>query len=378
MANQVPAKAKELRSSYKLDGHLHLTIEEFPVPEPKAHEVVVRIEATAINPSDVGVVLGLATVGSSENVGTNANPKIPIKVPESLATVYKKRQGLSLPAGNEGAGVVVAAGADAQHLMGKMVALFGANTYAQYRCVPAAAVLPMNEGTTAKEAAASCVNPLTVLAMVETMRMEGHTAMINTAAASNLGQMLVKVCKADDVPLINIVRKREQVELLQSIGAKYVVNSSEPGFFTSLVAAIKETGATLGFDAIGGGKMVNTILSAMEVAEQAKMEAFSIYGSTTLKQVYIYGGLSPEPTKLARSYGMYWSVGGWLVTPIIQKVGGKKFAEMKQRVADEIKTTFKSDFYKEVSLEEAILPETISEYAKQESGKKFLIRPQVQ
>jgi len=376
MTNQVPIKAKELRTTVNKDGQLHLTIEEFPVPKPKAHEVVVRIKATAINPSDVAVVLGFSALGRPEHVGTNANPKKPIEIPKPLLGMYGGRLDMPLPAGNEGAGVVVDAGADAQHLIGKVVALFGASTYAQYRCVPAAACMPMNEGTTPKEAAASCVNPLTVLAMIETMKMEGHTAMINTAAASNLGQMLVKACASDGIPLINIVRKRAQVDLLKSIGAKYVLNSSEPGFFVSLVAAIVETGATLGFDAIGGGEMVNTILSAMEKAAQKKATAYSRYGSTTHKQVYIYGGLSHQPTTLSRSYGMYWGVGGWLVTPIIQRVGPEKFGAMKKRVADEIKTTFKSEFYKEVTLEEAIEPDTICAYAKQESGKKYLIRPQ--
>ena len=370
-----PSKGKELRTLVKEDGTLHLSIEKFDIPTPKAHEVIVKVEATAINPSDVAVVIGFPALGNADIFGTNAAPKTPVKIPAPFLPAYKGRFGMNLPAGNEGAGRVIAAGADAQHLMGKMVALFGMSSYAEYRCVPAAACMPMNDGTTARQAAAACVNPLTVLAMIETMKMENHTAMINTAAASNLGQMLVKACADDGIPLINIVRKEAQVDLLKSIGAKYICNSSSPTFSDDLVAAIVETGATLGFDAIGGGEMVNHILDAMEKAEQKKATSFSRYGSTTHKQVYIYGGLSHQPTTLKRSYGMYWGVGGWLVTPIIQRVGPEKFAQMKKRVADEITTTFKSEFYKEISLEEAIMPDTICAYAKQESGRKYLINP---
>lgn len=370
-----PSKGKELRTLVTEDGTLKLAIEEFPIPEPKAHEVIVKIEATAINPSDVGVVIGFPALGSIDVFGTNATPKNPVKIPASFLPAYKGRFGMNLPAGNEGAGRVIAAGADAQHLMGKVVALFGMSSYAEYRCVPAQACMPMNEGTTPRQAAAACVNPLTVLAMIETMKMENHTAMINTAAASNLGQMLVKACADDGIPLVNIVRKEAQVDLLKSIGAKYVCNSSAPTFSQDLLNAIVETGATLGFDAIGGGEMVNHILDAMEKAEQKKATAFSRYGSTTHKQVYIYGGLTHKPTVLKRSYGMFWGVGGWLVTPIIQRVGPEKFTEMKKRVADEITTTFKSEFYKEISLEEAIMPDTICAYAKQQSGRKYLINP---
>ena len=369
-----PSSGKELRTLVTEDGILKLSIEDFPITEPKAHEVIVKIEATAINPSDVGVVIGFPALGNVDVFGTNAAPKIP-KIPAPFLPAYKGRFGMNLPAGNEGAGRVIAAGVDAQHLMGKVVALFGMSSYAQYRCVPAAACMPMNEGTTPRQAAAACVNPLTVLAMIETMKMENHTAMINTAAASNLGQMLVKACADDGIPLVNIVRKQEQVDLLKSIGAKYVCNSSAPTFSEDLLEAIVETGATLGFDAIGGGEMVDHILAAMEKAEQKKATAFSRYGSTTHKQVYIYGGLTHKPTVLKRSYGMFWGVGGWLVTPIIQRVGPEKFTEMKKRVADEITTTFKSEFYKEISLEEAIMPDTICAYAKQQSGRKYLINP---
>ncbi len=367
--------SKEIRSLVKEDGTLTLSIEEFPVPTPKDHEVVVRIEATAVNPSDVAVLLGLPSLGNPSILGTTAQPKKPIRLPEQVMPAYHGRIGKPLPAGNEGAGVVVAAGKDVGHLMGKVVALFGMSSYAQYRCVPAAAVMQMNSGTSPLQAAASCVNPFTVLSMIETMRMENHSAMINTAAASNLGQMLVKACKEDGIPLINVVRKESQVKLLESIGADYVCNSSLPNFKEQLVEAIADTGATLAFECIGGGDMTQILLESMEKALLRKATTYSRYGSTTHKQVYIYGGLSPKPTTLNRNYGMAWGVGGWLVTPIIQKVGGEGFNKMKKRIAEGIHTTFKSEFFREISLEEAIQPDIICAYAKAASGEKYYINP---
>lgn len=368
----LPKTGKELRSLVTEDGALNLSIGDFMIPKPKAHEVVVKIGAASINPSDVAVVLGFPALGVPQIFGTNAEPKEP-QIPAAYLAAYGGRFGMKLPGGNEGGGVVVAAGSDSEHLMGKTVALFGCNSFAEYRCVPTAACMVMNDGTTAKQAAASCVNPLTVLGMIATMEMEGHTAMINTAAASKLGQMLVKACKDDGIPLVSIVRKPEQVELLKSIGATHVCNSSLPTFEDDLVAAISETGATLAFDAIGGGDMPNQLLTAMEKALLAKATGYSRYGNTTKKQVYIYGGLSMEPTTLRRSYGMFWNVGGWLVTPILQQVGPEKLAQMKQRVADEIGTTFKTEFYKEISLAQLIEPDFITAYAKAESGKKYVV-----
>ncbi len=367
---------KEIRSTLDSDGILNLDIKTSEIPKPGKGEVVVRIEAAPINPSDVGVLFGMSNMITADLIGTTASPK-PIKYPKGLLGHFKKRIGKSLAIGNEGAGTVIEAGEGAENLVGKVVSLFGASSYAKYRCVPAQSCLVMNEGTTPQEAAASCVNPYTVLAMVETMKMENHKAIINTAAASNLGQMLTRVCIADNIPLINIVRRQEQVELLKSIGAKYVINSTNESFKHELIEAIKETGATLAFECIGGGTMTNDLLDAMEKAIQSKDETYSVYGSTTHKQVYIYGSLSQQPTSLSRSYGMYWSVGGWLVTPIIQKLGYEGFGKMRQRVANEIKTTFKSEFHKTITLEEACEPDHIVEYVKAGSGLKYLINPQL-
>jgi len=367
---------KELRSTLNSQGILSLTLKENEVKEPAAHEVVVEIQAAPINPSDVAVLFGVSNMITPDFIGTTAAPKT-IQYPKQLTQHFKGRLDKSLPAGNEGAGVVVKAGADAQHLLGKVVALFGANCFSKYRCLPAQACIVMNEGTTPMQAAASCVNPFTVLGMVETMKMEGHSAIINTAAASNLGQMLVKVCKADGIPLISIVRKQTQVELLKSIGAEYVLNSSNDDFRTQLIEAITVTGATLAFDAIGGGTMAGQILDAMEQSILSKAETYSVYGSTTVKQVYIYGGLSQQPTTLNRAYGMYWNVGGWLVTPIIAKLGPDGFPKMKKRVADEIHTTFKSEFHEVISLDQAWEPDIISDYVKATSGRKYVVNPQL-
>jgi NADPH2:quinone reductase len=275
----------------------------------------------------------------------------------------KPRLNESMQVGNEGSGVVVDAGANAKELIGKTVGLAGGAMYSQYRCVPAMSCLVMEDGTSAAEAASSFVNPLTALAFVETMKMENHTALVHTAAASNLGQMLVKICKADSVPLVNIVRKQEQVDLLKSLGAEYICNTSDPDFMKDLVKALIETGATLGFDATG------------EVAANSTAKEYSRYGSDTYKQVYIYGGLDRQPTLLKRAFGMSWGLGGWLLTPMIGKIGMERFQQMRERVASEIKTTFASKYVQEISFEEMLQPEIVKLYAKQATGEKYLVNP---
>jgi NADPH2:quinone reductase len=280
--------------------------------------------------------------------------------------------------GNEGGGVVVDAGKNAKNLIGKTVGVAGGAMYSQYRCLPAMSCLVMNEGTTSAEAASSFVNPLTALGFTETMKLENHSALVHTAAASNLGQMLVKICLADDIPLVNIVRKEEHVELLKNLGAKYICNTSDENFMKNLIDCLVETGATLGFDATGGGnegKLAGQILSAMEVAANKNATEYSRYGSDTYKQVYIYGGLDPTPTVLNRSFGLSWGLGGWLLTPFIGRVGMEKFQEMRDRVAKEITTTFASSYTKEVSLEEMLEPDAIKTYAKQATGTKYLVTP---
>ncbi len=367
---------KEIRSTLSKEGILTLEVIETPMPEPGPDQVVVEIHAAPINPSDVGVLFGLSNMISPDLIGTTARPKR-IQYPGAITAHMKGRWDKPLPSGNEGSGIVVRAGNKMQHLMGKVVSIFGANAFAKYRCVPGLSCMVMNEGTTPDQAAASCVNPFTALGMVATMKMEHHKAIINTAAASNLGQMLLKVCKSDGIPLINIVRRQEQVDLLKSIGGQYVLNSSDDNFSNDLIDAISETGATLAFECIGGGSMTGQILDAMEKSLASKADTYSVYGTTTMKQVYIYGSLNQAPTTFTRSFGLYWNIGGWLVTPIIQKLGVEGFMAMQKRVADEIHTTFKSSFHKSISLDEVCEPDHILEYVKAGSGKKYVVKPQL-
>jgi len=367
--------SKEIRSKVSSEGKLEISIATVPMPVPGDNEVLLKVEATPINPSDLGLLLGLADVGTMEVAGSGDDSVVTMDVPEKFMKALAGRLDQSMPVGNEGAGVVIDAGSNAQALIGKTVGVAGGAMYSQYRCVPAQNCLVMNEGTTAAQGASCFVNPLTSLGMVETMKREEHTALIHTAASSNLGQMLVKICLADGVDLVNIVRKAEHVELLKSIGAKYVCNSSEPTFMGDLVDALVETGATIGFDATGGGTLAGQILTAMEIAANKKATEYSRYGSTTNKQVYIYGGLDRSPTVLNRAFGLYWSLGGWLLTPFIAKIGTERFQELRQRVANEITTTFASHYTETVSLAEALQASAITQYSKQATGTKYLIAP---
>jgi len=361
----------------KQDGTLELSLVTMPIPQPKADEVLVRVEASPINPSDLGLLFGAADPTTMRSSGSEGRPIVTASVPDKLMRAMAARVDKSLPVGNEGAGIVVAAGADAsaQALIGKTVGIIGGAMYSQYRCVSANQALPLPDGTTPADAASWFVNPLTALGMVETMRLEGHKALVHTAAASNLGQMLQKLCLADEVPLVNIVRKAEQVALLRGMGASHVCNSSEPSFMKDLTEALVATGATLAFDAIGGGTLAGQILTCMEAAAGATGAPYSPYGTTTDKQVYIYGGLDRSPIILNRTFGMYWGVGGWLLFPFLQKIGPKAARKLQERVAAEIKTTFASSYTREVSLAEALTLEAISVYGKQATGEKYLINP---
>ncbi|MGB8328851.1 MAG: zinc-binding dehydrogenase [Polyangiales bacterium] len=377
MAKQLSGDALQLRSMIKRDGTLELSLATIPIPQPKDDEVLVRVEASPINPSDLGLLFGAADPKTMRSSGSADRPIVTASVPDELMRGMTARVDKSLPVGNEGAGIVVAAGADesAQALMGKTVGIIGGAMYSQYRCVSAKQALLLPDGTTPAEGASCFVNPMTSLAMVETMRLEGHKALVHTAAASNLGQMLHKVCLADDVPLVNIVRKSKQVELLRGMGASHVCNSSEPTFMKDLADALITTGATLAFDAIGGGTLAGQILTGMEAAASATGAPYSPYGSTTYKQVYIYGGLDRSPIVLTRSFGMAWGVGGWLLFPFLQKIGHEASRKLQERVASEIKTTFASSYTREVSLAEALTLEAISVYGKQATGEKYLINP---
>jgi len=369
----IPQSGLQLRSLVTPEGVLELRLADTPVDPPKADEVLVRVEASPLNPSDLGLLLGpadLSTLAQKDGVNT-------AKVPQHFLKALAARVGHSMPVGNEGAGEVIAAGSDpaAQALVGKRVALLGGALYAQYRTVRAADVLPLPEGATSADGASCFVNPLTALSMVETMRMENHTALVHTAAASNLGQMLNRICLKDGVSLVNVVRSAEQAKILTDAGAKHGVDSTSPNFQDELTAAIAETGATLAFDAIGGGKVASQTPSAMGVAASAKAAAYSRYGSNTYKQVYIYGSLDVRPTELARNYGLTWGLGGWLLTPFLAKLGAAGTQRLRQRVADELKTTFASHYTAEISLAEALKPEVIRAYQAKSTGSKYLIVP---
>ena len=376
MANK---QSKEIRSTVTSDGTVELSIVKVDTPTPADDEVLIEILAAPINPSDLALLTTFG--GDLSNIsisGSGDDTVASMKVHPAVMRSMKSRLDKSMPAGNEGAGVVVDAGSNVKGLVGKTVGLAGGSMYAQYKCAPAINCLVMEDGTTPVEAASSFVNPLTALSFVETMKMENHSAIVHTAAASNLGQMLIKICQIDGIPLVNIVRKNEQVEILKGIGAKYICNTNDPDFMESLINALVETGATLGFDATGGGndgELPGQILTAMEVAANKNSEQYSRYGSETYKQVYIYGGLDQNPTILKRSYGMSWGLGGWLLTPMLGKIGMERIQEMRERIAKEIKTTFASKYAGEISFEEMLQPEIINSYAKQSTGNKFLVNP---
>jgi NADPH2:quinone reductase len=375
--SEASSMALQLRSLVRSNGELELSLHDEAIPEPQAHEVVIRVEASPMNPSDLGLLFGAADMSTAKASGTADRPVVTATVPERARPAMAGRLDESMPVGNEGAGVGVKAGASpaAQALLGKTVAAIGGAMYSQYRAVAVQQCLELPEGTTPAEGASCFVNPLTSLGMVETMRMEGHKALVHTAAASNLGQMLNKICQKDGVDLVNIVRKPEQEALLRGLGAKYVCNASSPTFLDDLTQALVDTGATLAFDATGGGKLAGQILGCMEAALNRTAKEYSRYGSTTHKQVYIYGGLDRSPTEFVRNFGMAWGMGGWLLFPFLQKLGVEGTQRLRARVVAELKTTFASKYTREVSLLEALQLDAIGVYSKQATGEKFLLNP---
>ena len=367
----------QLRSLLKKNGELELSLASVPTPEPADEEIVVRVEASPINPSDLGLLIGPADMSTAKVSGTRDQPVVTAKMPEAVMRMMGARLDQSLPVGNEGAGTVIRTGSSdaAKALMGKTVSIIGGAMYTQYRTMKVRDVMELPAGTTAADGASWFVNPLTALGMTETMRRENHKALVHTAAASNLGQMLNKVCIKDGIGLVNIVRSKEQADILHKIGAKYVVDSTAASFMDDLTSALVETGATIAFDAIGGGKLAGQILTGMEAAANKTAKEYSRYGSSIYKQVYIYGGLDTRPTELSRSFGLSWGVGGWLLTPFLQKIGPADIGKLRQRVASELKTTFASHYTKVVSLQETLDLANIAIYNKRATGEKFLINP---
>jgi NADPH2:quinone reductase len=376
MLTESTRSALQLVSLIDGSGQLQASLASVAVPQPGPDEVVVRVEAAPINPSDLILLLAGVDAATLTVGGTTERPVLTGKV--ASPSRFAARIGQALPVGNEGAGTVVEAGSSpaARALLGKIVAAApGGGMYAEYRVLRADQCLELKAGATAVDGASACINPLTALGFIETMRRDGHTALANSAASSNLGQMLLRVCLEDGIQLVNIVRSAEQAKLLTSMGGKYVCDSSAATFAADLTEAFAATGATLAFDAIGGGKLPGLILSCMEAAVNRKATSYSRYGSSTHKQVYIYGDLDSSPTELARSFGTAWSVGGWLMTPFIRSLAPARVAALKARIADELATTFASPHTKQVSLADALQLPAVLAYARRATGSKYLITP---
>ncbi len=369
----------QIQSEARDDKVIEVKIASTDIPELRDSDVLVRIEAAPINPSDLGLLFGPADMDKAQYLEDAEFSSIEAPIPSDLMPVVEGRINQNLPVGNEGAGIVVATGeaVAAQGLLGKVVGFAGGGTYSEFKAIRDEHCIVVPEGTSPAQCASCFVNPMTVLGFVGTMRREGHSAMVHTAAASNLGQMLQKIAIEENFPLVNIVRSQEQEDILRGLGATFVCNSNTDSFHSDLTDALIETGATLGFDATGGGSLASEILTCMEDAALASIKdtAFSRYGSTVHKQMYIYGGLERSSTVLNRSFGMAWGVGGWLLTPYLQLVGNEEVQQMRERVASSITTTFASSYAKEVSLQGALSQEAVNEYRKQATGLKYLINP---
>ena len=373
----VPATTRQLRSLVDESGEVRISVETVDTPQPRAHQVLVRVEAAPLNPSDLALMLAMSDVEKASAAGSAEAPVVTAPIHPAVMRTLKARVGVSMPVGNEGAGVVVAAGdsPEAQALLGRTVGFPGEGTYGEHSIAVAQMCLPLPDGADARDGASCFVNPMTALGMVETMRREGHTAIVHTAAASNLGQMLNRICLADGTQLVNVVRRPEQVELLRDLGAEHVCDTSSETFFADLVAAIEATGATLAFDAVGGGDLASQILNAMEVAVTEPDAPYSRYGTQVHKQVYVYGALDRRPIELRRGFGFAWGVGGWLLMPFLATLAPEDLGRMQRRVIDELTTTFASHYSDEISLTEALDLDVMRRYARQATGEKFLLRP---
>lgn len=374
----MPHTTLQLISRIQDSGLLELRFIEQTLPPLGPDDVCVEVQATPINPSDIGLLFGAADLSTLRNTGTAENPILIADVPPQAMPGMTGRLGQSLPVGNEGAGKVIDAGSSpaAQALLGCTVAMVGGGMYARHRVLPHQQCLLLPQGTPAADGASCFINPLTALGMVETMRLEGHKALVHTAAASNLGQMLNRICQKDGVELVNIVRQPAQADLLRSIGARHVCDSSSPTFEQDLTESLALTGATLAFDATGGGTLAARILACMENAIQRGAKEYSRYGSNTHKQVYLYGNLNLAPTEIKRSFGMAWGVGGWLLFPFLNRVGAQRTEALKQRVASELHTTFASRYSRRISLHEVLDTAMVANYTERSTLNKYLIEPQ--
>lgn len=363
---------KQLFTTLESDGTLTLAIEDVTFPEPKGNQVLVKMEAAPINPSDLAILTGAADFENAEY----SPGKVVAKMPEPFNSGQKSRHGQKLPAGNEGAGTVVATGDSdmAKALMGQRVACVPGNAFSQYAIADAAMCLPLGDHSS-EAGASSFVNPMTALGFVENAKMDGQKAILHTVGASNLGQMLNRICLEDGMDLVNIVRKDDQAELLKAQGAKHVVNSSDDDFMDQLRSAIDETDAFYGFDPIGGGQMVDSCFKAMEQVAVSKMTEYSRYGSNQQKRMFIYGRLDFGPTVLTPAYGFGWTLSGWLLTPFLQNAGMETVMRMRTRVLQNLTTTFASSYKTKVDLEGMLTKEAILDYRQMKTGEKYLVTP---
>lgn len=363
---------KQIFTTLESDGTLTIELAESQFPEPKGNQVLVKMEAAPINPSDLALLTGPADLENAEY----SPGKIVAKMPEPFNSGAKGRHGQRLPVGNEGAGEVIATGDGdmAKALLGKRVACVPGTAFSEYAIADATMCLPLGD-ISARDGASAFVNPMTALGFVETAKMEGAKSILHTAAASNLGQMLVRICQEDDMPLVNIVRREEQVRLLQDMGAEHIVNSGADDFMRQLRESIDETDAFFGFDPIGGGQMVDHCFKAMEQVAVSKMTEFSRYGSNQAKKMHIYGRLDLGPTILTPSYGFGFTLTGWLLTPFLQSAGMETVMRMRQRVLDNLTTTFKSSYTKEVTLEGMLEKDAVLQYRQMRTGEKYLVTP---
>lgn len=376
MTEQIPGHALQMRSRISSAGVLELSLDETEIGEPASDEVVVRMEAAPIHPTDMALMFGLADMSQAQARGTSERPVLTAPVPAAVMPVTSLRLDRSLPVGIEGAGTVMRAGDGARHLQGRMVAVFGDGSFAQYRCVKASDCMVLPDDASPAEGAAAIVNPLTALCMVETLRRRGCDALVHTAAASTLGRMLLELCREEGLALVNVVRRPEQVQELKGLGAVHVCDSSAPGFRESLTDAIAATGATVCFDAVGG-KLTGRILACLEAAASRSTAEYSRYGTTEPKHVYVYGALDRAPIEIGRGVGLTWSVSGWLLFNVMAALGRDRVEQLHERIRQGLRTTFASHFTSVISLADALRPEIVADYAERRTGAKYLIDPQL-
>jgi NADPH:quinone reductase-like Zn-dependent oxidoreductase len=348
------------------------------IARPAPDEIIVQMMAAPLHPADIGLLLGPADLSTAVVSGRGAERMLSARIaPEKMAGMAT-RVGKSLPVGNEGAGVVVEAGDALLHLLGKNVAVMGGGMVTRYRKAPISDALPLPPGVPVEAGAAVLINPLTALAMLETLRKEGHTALVHTAAASSLGQMLNRICLEDGIGLVNVVRRPEHAELLRRQGARHVCDSSSPDFGAELDAQVAETGATLAFDAVGGGPLASQILSAMERHALTRVQGYNRYGSKVRKQVYFYGGMDARRSELdLRAYGMSWSVGGWLIFDELAQMAPERKDALRARISKDMLTTFACEFAGELSLSDLLVPANLERIAARSTGQKYLINPSI-